>query len=580
MGMKKYLLVVFILLIWTGVDDLYGQPTAKVEFEKEQFCESEKVGGGIDAKMSIDLTGVAPFDFDYYINYNPDDNTFEQMIPVRNHNAYTYTTTEKLAESKVITVMNLSDSGGAGNGTITGAVTSIIIDALPSPVIDPAYKTCRTEITLTAEPGGDYTDFEWFYTAPGTGTFIAETINEATFKADASGSFDISYKVINGACVDELDTQSYTITDVAEPSATFSLLDDRICSDESTSLEVKGDGPNRYPLTLDFSDNKGNTYSQVLNTAEESIPVAADSPTIFTMNSLVDNEGCVASQVETLNLMVDTKPAPAAGVTDNEVCGSETTLMGQLTNATTNNGVWSVVDKDGSGLFIDDADDVNSMIEVIYADQWAHETYMLRLTETVTANSTCTGFDEVEVEFYKKPGVISLGADTTVYNEKEIIVNSVGLQGMPLDWSKSSGIDVKMDEEDPNLILVGNLSKGENKLVCTVNNGTCPEVLAEKLITVNDIYETTGFSPNADGVNDFFIIGGAHNVENNKLTVFDITGEVVFQTNDFCYPNTPTQLGWSGQKKDGKTEDGTYYYIFEGDDIEPIKSYLIIKGSR
>ncbi|MCG8582166.1 MAG: gliding motility-associated C-terminal domain-containing protein, partial [Bacteroidales bacterium] len=87
-------------------------------------------------------------------------------------------------------------------------------------------------------------------------------------------------------------------------------------------------------------------------------------------------------------------------------------------------------------------------------------------------------------------------------------------------------------------------------------------------------------SPNGDMVNDFFIIGGADNVQNNKLTVFDISGEVVFETNNFCHPNSPTELGWNGQKKDGKTEDGTYYYIFEGDGIKPIKSYLIIKGSR
>ena len=65
-----------------------------------------------------------------------------------------------------------------------------------------------------------------------------------------------------------------------------------------------------------------------------------------------------------------------------------------------------------------------------------------------------------------------------------------------------------------------------------------------------------GFSPNNDGVNDFFRISGIQNFPNNELTIFNRWGLEVFNQNG--YKNR-----WSGTFQDKDLPDGTYFYIFD-----------------
>lgn len=62
------------------------------------------------------------------------------------------------------------------------------------------------------------------------------------------------------------------------------------------------------------------------------------------------------------------------------------------------------------------------------------------------------------------------------------------------------------------------------------------------------------FSPNEDGVNDYFII---HNLnENSKMVIFDRLGKVVFETDNY-------QNDWNGEDMDGhKLPSDTYWYVF------------------
>lgn len=92
----------------------------------------------------------------------------------------------------------------------------------------------------------------------------------------------------------------------------------------------------------------------------------------------------------------------------------------------------------------------------------------------------------------------------------------------------------------------------------------------------------TGFSPNGDGVNDYFIIGGIENYPNNKLIVFNRWSDVVYEK--ASYANN-----WSGksQKTFIKTSDkilvnGTYFYIFYKDekDKHPIKGFVEIRSGK
>jgi gliding motility-associated-like protein len=94
-----------------------------------------------------------------------------------------------------------------------------------------------------------------------------------------------------------------------------------------------------------------------------------------------------------------------------------------------------------------------------------------------------------------------------------------------------------------------------------------------------EVYETEhapqGFSPNADGVNDYFelTLTGA---EQYALTVFDRSGQLYFRSDNY-------QNNWDGVANTGihagrQTPDGTYYYSLTAKSSGKVKTgYVVIK---
>ncbi|QZT37971.1 gliding motility-associated C-terminal domain-containing protein [Halosquirtibacter xylanolyticus] len=81
----------------------------------------------------------------------------------------------------------------------------------------------------------------------------------------------------------------------------------------------------------------------------------------------------------------------------------------------------------------------------------------------------------------------------------------------------------------------------------------------------SEVVFPTGFTPNDDGVNDIYVIGGALSYPNSRFVVFDSSGNIL-------YDATPYQNNWDGRTGQGVDlqgeellEDGTYFYIFYKD---------------
>ena len=90
-----------------------------------------------------------------------------------------------------------------------------------------------------------------------------------------------------------------------------------------------------------------------------------------------------------------------------------------------------------------------------------------------------------------------------------------------------------------------------------------------------DIFIPNGFSPNNDGINDYFEILGLNNFTDefddpypNSMKIFNRWGKLVFSVDD--YDNENSNRRWEGQSntsvkrtvKGNKLPPGTYYYIF------------------
>lgn len=77
------------------------------------------------------------------------------------------------------------------------------------------------------------------------------------------------------------------------------------------------------------------------------------------------------------------------------------------------------------------------------------------------------------------------------------------------------------------------------------------------------VYIPSAFSPNNDGINDFFTVFGdpASDMKIKQFAIFDRWGNMVYQ--GFDLPINETQIGWDGRYKGSELNSGIYVYFVE-----------------
>ncbi len=90
------------------------------------------------------------------------------------------------------------------------------------------------------------------------------------------------------------------------------------------------------------------------------------------------------------------------------------------------------------------------------------------------------------------------------------------------------------------------------------------------IATTPEVIVYSGFSPNGDGINDYFTIKGLENYPNHKLTVFNRAGNTVFAAVDY-------RNDWDGSYN-GQALSGTYFYVLETSEGERMSGYIHIKS--
>ena len=92
-----------------------------------------------------------------------------------------------------------------------------------------------------------------------------------------------------------------------------------------------------------------------------------------------------------------------------------------------------------------------------------------------------------------------------------------------------------------------------------------------------DLHIPNGFSPNNDGINDFWIIRGIEGYPNNKLRVYNRWNNRVFERKGY-------KNNWDGRNQmqiyfgNGDLPEATYFYILDlGDGSKPLTGFVYIK---
>jgi gliding motility-associated-like protein len=118
---------------------------------------------------------------------------------------------------------------------------------------------------------------------------------------------------------------------------------------------------------------------------------------------------------------------------------------------------------------------------------------------------------------------------------------------------------------------VTNLSPGKNIFLWTVKNGVCPSTFDSVAVTVRDFLIPTLITPNHDGRNDYFIIGGNKLPPKTELVIFDRRGVRVFLNEN--YDNK-----WDGVDFNGnQLPDDTYFFAVKSGNGIAINGYVVIR---
>ena len=138
----------------------------------------------------------------------------------------------------------------------------------------------------------------------------------------------------------------------------------------------------------------------------------------------------------------------------------------------------------------------------------------------------------------------------------QISVNDIALSD--IQWHPSETLSCT-DCIDP---IARPLSTTNYSLV-VVSEDDCEDVFE---VTVNiektrAFYTANIFSPNSDGVNDYFNLIGSQEVAQFNLLIFDRWGSVIFDEKQI--PSSDETLGWNGRSSDGFVNPGVYVWLAE-----------------
>ena len=92
------------------------------------------------------------------------------------------------------------------------------------------------------------------------------------------------------------------------------------------------------------------------------------------------------------------------------------------------------------------------------------------------------------------------------------------------------------------------------------------------LIPAPDIHIPNAFTPNGDGVNDYFLPIG-YNITEFHMQIFNRWGQLVYETDDF-------EKGWNGEAKGVPGEIGAYvYYVVWQGKLDGVFDSGTLKGN-
>jgi trimeric autotransporter adhesin len=119
-------------------------------------------------------------------------------------------------------------------------------------------------------------------------------------------------------------------------------------------------------------------------------------------------------------------------------------------------------------------------------------------------------------------------------------------------------------------------------IICDLTCDNCDSAKVLFNVLKEEIIVPTAFSPDGDGINDFFVILGLlDRYPQNEITIFNRWGNKVFEDKPYKNNWDGTSLNSVLRISGNVVPDGTYFYVLKLNDTEkPLKGYIELKRNR
>jgi len=206
-----------------------------------------------------------------------------------------------------------------------------------------------------------------------------------------------------------------------------------------------------------------------------------------------------------------------------------------------------------------------------------HDDYGLYRVYIQSEAGDCAGLDSMDLTFYEQPAPAVAGDAIVRWLTAEVRLDADPVTAGVGTWTKTGGGSSFTDPNDPHT-WVNNLEYDENEFIWTVRNGedegTCITTRDTVIVVRNEVKKYSGFSPNGDMDNEYFIMQGLVYADEFSISFFNALGNTVRTINNRNVDQLEVDeslinngLGedemvvWDGRAENGNyVPSGTYYY--------------------
>lgn len=531
-----------------------------------------------DAKPDIAITStnnVASFSIDVWKNKNCHKPVIFNEDPVTICNGQTI----ELASIPMQGVAFSWSSGGTGptkNITFADAPSTITLTAVgeggacsqqatinvvagagsvpANPVINaPAAVCAGNTLTLTTTTAAT----QYFWSGPG-GFSSTQQNPPGIPNVTAVNAGTYSLQVQSGDCRSNMATVNVDVVEPASFSIVTSTGSAKVCSGQSITLSINPVAGYDYQWKKNGSNISGQTGASL--TLASAGASDAGAYTVFVSHQSVS----CTSETSALNLQVINAPVASFATSPALVC------VGTAVNF---NSAGSTFDNAESVAYAWEFGDgnVGTGQTTTHIYNAAQAGVVARLTLSYPGVTGCSGTTtrNFDVNTATPPQIVANPSVTEICADgSESVSLSVAGSFNSFSWSTgATGASITVAQ--PGTFTVN-----------TVDNNGCAgtdEIILEPKADCEDEPQSPinvtipkVFSPNADNVNDFWVIGNVENYPDCSMNVFDGRGRRIYQVTGF--PVT----GWDGTSGGRAVPEGTYYYVFGCPNAPPISGSVLI----